>query len=408
MLKTIRSIGAGLNICLFFVLTTIDLHAQLAEDKCRFLGNIIGGYTPSDFATYWNQVTPENAGKWGSVEGTMDVMQWGSLDNAYNFAKANGFPFKQHAFVWGQQQPAWITTLTPQEQNEQVVAWIQTYCERYPDTQMIDVVNEPLHAPPSYASSIGGGGTTGWDWVIWSFEKARAHCPNAKLILNDYNIINNNSATDSYLAIINLLKTRGLIDGIGEQGHFLETTPVETLTSNLNKLHATGLPIYISEYDVNIADPAAQREKYMEQFPVLWTHPGVQGITFWGYRQGEIWRENAYLIESNGTERPALTWLKGYVPVASGGKFCSPVTGMKENESGLRIYPNPATNGNFTLESNAGKLHVNILDLQGRAIQTIHVPQQEPVYVQLQVAPGIYLLEIFNGRKTTFKKIVVN
>lgn len=36
-------------------------------------------------------MTPENAGKWGSVESTRDTMNWGQLDTAYTLAKTNGF-----------------------------------------------------------------------------------------------------------------------------------------------------------------------------------------------------------------------------------------------------------------------------------------------------------------------------
>jgi endo-1,4-beta-xylanase len=375
----------------------------LAEDKCKFLGNIIAGSTPPDFTTYWNQVTPENAGKWGSVEATRDVMNWGALDNAYNFAKNNGFPFKQHTFVWGQQQPGWIDALSLDEQREEVEEWIRLFCERYPNTDYIDVVNEPFHATPAYDQALGAG----WNWVVWAFQKARQYCPNAKLILNDYNIINSNSATDSYVALINILKGQNLIDIVGEQGHFLETTDNATITANLDKLHATGLPIQISEYDVNIADDTQQRDKYMSQFPVLWAHPGVQGITLWGYRQNAIWRTDAYLVRADGSERPAMTWLKGYMPSAPGGSFCY-VTGVDEVNHSVNVFPNPTTDGRITIESKAGSVNVTISDLFGRAIKTTDVPANSAIDIQLDAADGVYIVEIKGNQRTTFKRILVN
>lgn len=356
-LNTVKS----LIYILFFVTTTC--YAQLAKDKCKFLGNIISGSTPPDFATYWNQVTPENAGKWQSVEATRDVMTWDQLDNAYKTAKDNGMKFKQHTFLWGQQQPTWLAALSAEEQKEEVEEWIKAFAERYPDADYIDVVNEPLHETPVYANALGGKGTTGWDWVIWGFEKAREYCPNAKLILNDYNIINNTQATNDYLKIITLLKDRGLIDYIGEQGHFLETTPNSTLTGNLDKLAATGLPILISEYDVNIANDADQRVRYESQFPALWGHYAVQGITLWGYRQNEIWRTDAYLVRSNGSARPALDWLKTYVKENAGGCV---TTGLNDENSRFKVYPNPSS-GTLFIESNSEFV---ICDLLGRKLMS--------------------------------------
>jgi len=124
----------------------------------------------SNFATYWNQVTPENYGKWGLVEATQGVFTWTNLDYIYNYANTQGIPFKEHNFVWGQQQPAWITGLSTTAQSAAVAQWIDAYGARYPATQYIDVVNEPLQAPPPYAAALGGSGTTGWDWVIWSYQ----------------------------------------------------------------------------------------------------------------------------------------------------------------------------------------------------------------------------------------------
>jgi endo-1,4-beta-xylanase len=395
-------------VLLMSVMVPVVVNGQLAAGKCKFLGNIISGSVPSDFNTYWNQVTPENGGKWGSTEATRDVMNWTQLDLAYNKAINSSFPFKQHTFVWGNQQPTWIGTLSAAEQKEEVEEWIKAFCERYPQTDFIDVVNEPLHAVPNYAAALGGGGLTGWDWVIWSFEKARQYCPNAKLILNDYNIINNNSATDSYITIINVLKQRGLIDLIGEQGHFLETTPLNTIKQNLDKLHATGLPIVISEYDINITDDNAQRDKYQEQFTTLWTHAGVEGITLWGYRQGQIWRENAYLVRSNGTERPALTWLKTFVANDQGGNFCLPPVSVENDHSGIEVYPIPAAGGNFTVKLGAGEFDISVFDLNGKVKKEMKVSGNEPVNVHMEAASGVYIMKIFDGRRTVIRKVILD
>ena len=44
--------------------------------------------------------------------------------------------------VWGSQQPSWIGGLSQGEQRAEVEEWIRLFCERYPQTQLIDVVND--------------------------------------------------------------------------------------------------------------------------------------------------------------------------------------------------------------------------------------------------------------------------
>ena len=58
------------------------------------------------FNNYFNQVTPENTGKWGSVEATRNVMNRTKLDSAYALAQREGYPFKMHTLIWGSSSPS--------------------------------------------------------------------------------------------------------------------------------------------------------------------------------------------------------------------------------------------------------------------------------------------------------------
>jgi endo-1,4-beta-xylanase len=326
-----------------------DTFSQMAVGKGKFLGNMwgSGGSAPLHFDQYWNQITPENSSKWGSVEGTRNNYNWTPVDQIYNYCLDKYYPFKFHTLIWGQQYPSWITTLDSLSQAQEIEEWIRLVGERYVSTSFVDVVNEPLpsHAPPPFKDALGGNGATGWDWVIRSFQLARQYmAKGVKLLINEYGIINNTQATQNYLTIINLLKDRNLIDGIGVQGHRfeLETADTNTIKNNLDALAATGLPIYISEFDVapsNQLSDATQLAEYQRLFPVLWRHPGIKGITFWGYIQGQIWQTNAYLITSTGTERPAMQWLKSFM-----ASIVSDVSDTPDLPSGSTLsqnYPNP-------------------------------------------------------------------
>ncbi len=130
--------------------------APLAAAASKFLGSAYGAQQAPGFAQYWNKLTPENGGKWGSVEAVRDQMDWSTLDAAYRFAQANQMPFQMHVMVWGNQQPEWIKTLRPAEQRREIEQWFAAVAQRYPEIALLEVVNEPLNDPPSKADTGGG------------------------------------------------------------------------------------------------------------------------------------------------------------------------------------------------------------------------------------------------------------
>ena len=104
---------------------------------------------------------------------------------------------------------------------------------------------------------------------------------------------------------------------IGVQGHAFSTTtetPMSVHRESLDLLASTGLPIHVTELDVDGPTDDAQLADMQRIFPVFWEHPGVEGITLWGFRPG-VWRteQRAYLIDREGRERPALQWLREYL-----------------------------------------------------------------------------------------------
>lgn len=109
-------------------LTTVQAEAQLSSNPDKFLGNITTDWPGSmdydgfTYSNYWNQVTAENGAKWGTVQGNgRNSFYWTGSDNAYNYAKRKGFPYKFHCLVWGSQYPNWLKNLSTAEKYKAVV-----------------------------------------------------------------------------------------------------------------------------------------------------------------------------------------------------------------------------------------------------------------------------------------------
>jgi len=286
----------------------------------KFVGNITGSAGKTDvgslkYKDYWNQVTPQNEGKWGSVSNASGQYNWGSLDTLYAYTKANNVIFKEHVFVWGSQQPSYSIT------ENDVKDWMNQFCKRYPDVAIIDVVNEPPpHTTPAYANAIGGGTNGTWAWIANAFKWAREACPNATLVFNDYNNLEWDTDNKHFIDIVTAIKALGApMDAIGCQAHDLDhlnssgafDVDVAGVTRRLNALIAAHPTIYITELDMSTTDDAKQLKLYQDFFPLFWDSPNVKGITIWGWVVGQTWSmaPDSGLITSGGAKRPAFTWL---------------------------------------------------------------------------------------------------
>jgi hypothetical protein len=58
-----------------------------------------------------------------------------------------------------------------------------------------------------------------------------------------------------------------------------------------------------------------QLRYYRNVVPTFWEHPAVRGITLWGWRAPNHWRnaQNAPIVLSDDTPKPAALWLHDYV-----------------------------------------------------------------------------------------------
>lgn len=332
--------------------------------KGKYLANIIANSANIQYNTLWNGVTAENSCKWGSVEGTRDVMNWGGADVAYNHAKNNNLMFRYHAALWAAQYPSWILNLSTADAKAEVVEYMEAIAARYPLIDQIDVLNEQLgnhQADNQKFRNLFGGGTnvsaTDFTWQIWLFTEARRIFPNTKLILNDYGLENDQNAINQQLNLLKVLRDRGIVDGFGSQAHCfnIDGMTATALKNALDLMDNSGLPTYITELDLNggsesNTNDAVQSTSYQTHFPVYWDHPSVAGITLWGYVTGATWIGGTGLMSSSGVEKPAMTWLKSYVSgkTSVGYPICATANCTPVGQAPTVSLTAPSNNASFT------------------------------------------------------------
>ena len=355
-----------------------SLPAALSSNPNKFLGNITtrgsveaGGGVPQ-YYTLWNQITCENESKWASVEGSRGNFNWGGADNAFNYAKQHGFTHKFHALVWGSQYPNWLDNLSAGERFSAMTNWFDHAKAHYETLPMIDVVNEAVgtHQPgnPMIKETLGGGGKTGYDWLIKAFEMAYERWPDAILIYNDYNSIQYD--IDPYIDLVRTLRDAGApIDAYGNQSHAVANMSSASLQAALDKQqNALKMPMFITELDINTANDDQQKAQYQQVLPVMWEAPYCAGVTLWGYIHGATWVDNSGLYK-NGVERPAMTWIKEYMQTDAAKNAVSPFPGVKKEAS---IYIRPAA-----LKAAAG----DVLPIKVRAKMATKTIEKIDLYV---------------------------
>ena len=327
----------------------VAAQAQVSTNPNKFLGNITtrgsveaGGGIPA-YYTLWNQITCENESKWSSVEGNQGNFNWGGADRAFNYAQQHGFTYKFHALVWGAQYPSWLESLSANERFAALTNWFDHAKEHYETLPMIDVVNEAVgmhqQGNPMMKETLGGGGKTGYDWLIKAFDMAYERWPNSILIYNDYNSIQYD--IDNYLDLVRTLRDAGApIDAYGNQSHAVTGMSATNLSNALERQQNTlKMPMFITELDIDVANDAQQKSEYQKLLPVMWEKPYCAGVTLWGYVLGATWVSNSGLYRQDGTERPAMTWIKEYMQTTAAKTAVGPFPGTVKEAS---VYIRPS------------------------------------------------------------------
>jgi endo-1,4-beta-xylanase len=328
----------------------------------------------------FNQISPENDLKWEMIQPRpgMDGYNFGPADAYVSFGLSNNLYIVGHTLVWHGQTPNWVfqgtnmprgMTNTPsaapagiaspgtnapgsrrmgrrpggfdfngprasrEELLERMREHIHTVVGRYKGKIKVwDVVNEAL--------SDGGTNllrTSPWeqiigpDFIAKAFEYAHEADPDAILRYNDYSL-ENPEKRHKLIILIKSLQAQGVpVMAIGSQTHVSVTSPsFEEEDKVLTELETLGLPIHITELDVNSAqggqrnstgDVAAnagttqgglvsdadrrQANAYAGLFRAFMKHDKyVKLVTLWGVNDRVSWRARGHPLLFDGNDQP--------------------------------------------------------------------------------------------------------
>ncbi|MEO1237197.1 MAG: endo-1,4-beta-xylanase [Planctomycetota bacterium] len=142
------------------------------------------------------------------------------------------------------------------------------------------------------------------------FKLGQSLAPSAKLIINEHTILSagglNVARQDAYAAIIqDLLDRDAPLAGIGMQVHMGEDfTPPTKVWEVLDRFAAFGLPIQITEFDVNTEDLKTQADYTRDFYLAVMAHPAVQSVTTWGFWGAKMWVPGAEMWHEDWTIKP--------------------------------------------------------------------------------------------------------
>ena len=335
---------------------------------------------------HFNQITAENDMKWQLIhprEGA-DGYDFAPADALVNFGLSNNMQIVGHTLVWHSQTPNRVFAGTnpppPSATNAAPIAsasgastnapgtnqpgrrgfgpgfgggfgryngprasrdellqrmrdHIHTVVGRYKGKVKVwDVVNEAL---------ADGNGTNvlrnslwteiiGPDFIAKAFQYAHEADPQAILRYNDYGLENPAKCKRLISLIRDLQAQKVPVHAIGSQAHVNVSTSFETMNQSLTEMATLGLPIHITELDVNsaqggqrgfganVADNAAttrgglvsDADKRLADacagvFRAFVKHrDSVKMVTFWGVNDAVSWRAQGKPLLFDGENRP--------------------------------------------------------------------------------------------------------
>jgi endo-1,4-beta-xylanase len=252
----------------------------------------------------FNRVVLENDLKWPSWECCNRAVGLRAL----NFFASKGISVRGHNLIW----PTEGDFILPDDVRTLVLSGNTTALRQRIDEHFVDilgatkgkivewdVINEPS-ANKFVTDLLGENELAAW------LRRAKQLEPNARMFINDYGNLGEGTLDVEYKRILQKMKTLGApLEGIGLQAHFgWDLTPPEELNTRLNDFAKLGVPLAITEFDVNITDEQLQAAYLRDALTVAFANPNVTSFLMWGFWENQHWLPQAALYRADWSIKP--------------------------------------------------------------------------------------------------------
>lgn len=224
--------------------------------------------------TQFNLALADNTPNWyftdGGLRPSRGSYNFKQMDEVMAFAEKHGMAVQAHHYLWGEEKwlPEWLKKgdYSKEELMDIIHEHINTVGKKYSGRiQEWTVVNEPFtRGQKLYGlNDWWADNTGGKEYIDQAFIWARQADPHSKLILNDFHNESINDVSNEMYEYVKSAKARGIpIDGVGMQMHIDGTHPPtkDEVVSNMKRFGELGVDIYVTEFDVNMADVKAESD----------------------------------------------------------------------------------------------------------------------------------------------------
>jgi endo-1,4-beta-xylanase len=207
-------------------------------------------------------VVPESELKWLELRPTPAEFRFERADAIIDFARQNAIEVRGHTLAWYGALPPWTEAIATRAEAERALTdHIETVVSRYRDViPSWDVINEPLVDWPENASSLRPSiwaRQIGPDYLRLALETAAAASPDARLVLNEYDVEYTGpryaARRKALIQLLRSLRDRDVpLHAVGLQAHLFagRTIDRDGLQELLAEITALKLDVWVTELDV--------------------------------------------------------------------------------------------------------------------------------------------------------------